>query len=378
MPRVLPWLLLPLFLAAAPATRPDSEDHPVTLAEAKATEQARSTSDFAGQPVVHAKNVEEVLTLTLENRDLRLNTTLQPIESAIVRIPRMPGLAHVKFLGAAEPGQPMVMVHYDFEIRDYTVPDAISIYTSASYTAGNLTLSQMWERLDDETQTVQLLQAPVQQGVDEPHVMLYVQITAEPKVELKLSADNVIELRRKYPAEVAKYVDPIFRALHQNALLAHVDPKLAWQVFADTFQPPAQLREKVKSLVAQLDADKFQDREAASRELESLGEGAALLLMRQDRTHLSDEQISRIDAFVAKFKLETDEHVARMRVDRDFLIDCLNSDEPAIRAAALAQLHQVTGRAITFDLNADPAHRQTAIDELREDMGAPTTNQHKD
>src|SRR6185437_2459385 len=141
------WLLLPLFLAAAPATRPDSEDHPVTLAEAKATEQARSTSDFAGQPVVHAKNVEEVLTLTLENRDLRLNTTLQPIESAIVRIPRMPGLAHVKFLGAAEPGQPMVMVHYDFEIRDYTVPDAISIYTSASYTAGNLTLSQMWERL---------------------------------------------------------------------------------------------------------------------------------------------------------------------------------------------------------------------------------------
>ncbi len=377
MRRLLP-LVIPLLLAAAPATQPENGDRPVTLAEAKAREKARSSNDLAGQPVIEARSVQEILKLSIENNDLQLNTSIKPTESAIVRVPHLAGLAHVKFLGNAEAGKPIVIVHYDFEIRDYTVPDAISSYTSASYAAGTLTLSQMWERLDDETSTVQLFQRPVQQGVDDPHVSLYVQITSDPPTELNLTAANVIELRRKYPAEVAKYVDPIFKALHQDALLARVDPRLAWQVFQDSFVPTPELSEKVKSLVSRLDADRFQDRQAASRDLESLGEGAALLLMRMDRKGLSDEQLSRIDALIAKFKIETDDHVTLLRRDCDFLIDCLYSDDPAIRAAALAQLRAVTGHPIEFDASADPAQRQTAIDKLRETIGAPTTNKLKD
>src|SRR5947199_954851 len=102
-------------------------------------------------------------------------------------------------------------------------------------------LSQDWDRLDDQTRTVQLIQSARDLGEGENRVTLYVQIIGTPAVDLRLGAESIVDLRRKYPAETAKYVDPIFRTLRQEGLLARVDPKLAWQVFAAAFTPPAEL-----------------------------------------------------------------------------------------------------------------------------------------
>ena len=371
-------IILPLLLAAAPTTKQDDGDRPITLAEAKAREQLKSVAEFAGLPIINVKSIDELLKLSIKDNDLHLDTSIAPVDQALVHIPNVNALTDVKFLGVADPGEPLVIIHYNLEIRDYSVANAICSQTSASYAGGMLTLAQLWDTPEDETYSIQLIQNTVQQNEDESHVSLYVQRTMPPAVDLKLTADNVVELRRKYPAEVAKYVDPMFRALHQDALLAHVDPKLAWQVFANAFTPTSDLTTRVKAIVKKLDADSFQTREAASRELESVGQPAALLLMHQPRQGLSDEQTSRIDAFLSHFKTVPDPEAARLRKDRDFLIDCLMCDDQTIRKLALAELQQVTGQAIAFDITADAPHRQAAADKLRQSIGSPTTRKFKD
>jgi len=196
-------------------------------------------------------------------------------------------------------------------------------------------------------------------------------------VRLQLSADNVAELRRNYPAEVAKYLDPIFRTLSQDGLLAKVDPKLAWQVFADDYKPGAELIAKVEEQIKRLDAEKFQDREQASKGLEALGQPAALYIRKIDRSKLSEEQVGRIDAFLAHFKPIGDSEAKRLRKDRDFLLDCLFADDEQIRRLAHAELEKVVGRPVAFDLTAPPQQRLETLQRLRAEIGAVPSTQAK-
>lgn len=387
--------MLTACLAAAPATQSDTAhreaatreaapttaagDRPITLTEAKARETLRTATEFAGLPVLHPKTIGEVLKLTLNDNELLLDTALKPVEQAAVQLPDLPGLARVKFLGAVEQSKPVVIVQFDLEIRDYTVPNAIASHTSASLVAGTLQLTQLWETIDDETYSVQLLQRPVTEGDDTPHVSLFVQDTgATPPVDLQYKAANVTELRRAHPSEVAKYVDPIFRALHQDALLSRVDSKLAWQVFAETFTPSEDLMSQVKAVVTRLDAESFQEREAASRDLDKLGQPAALVLAKQDRKGWSDEQATRIDSFLAGFRIAADDDVKKLRGDKDFLIDCLGSSHIEIRKLAFDQLQKLTGKTLAIDVNADPQSQQRALDQIRQSVGTPTTHQAKE
>jgi hypothetical protein len=370
-------ILLGCVAAAPPATEPDA-DRPVSLPEAKTRASLQSLADLAGLPIVHVATIDNVLKLSLKDKQIVLESSLTPTEGALVMIPNFPGVTRVKYFGGSvDPNTPPIILQYDLENRDYTIPRAICRYTTASCTVGNVTLTQMLETLDDQAHSVQLLQHAVPPGDDAPAVSLYVQIEAE-KVNLQLTANDVLELRRKYPAEVAKYVDPIFAALQQEPLLARVDPRLAWQVFPGAFTPQPAVIESVRALVKQLDAQNFRQREAASRELEALGQPAALVLMHSPRQGLSEEQINRIDTFVAKYKPASDEEAARLRGSRDFLLDCLSSREPAIRTAALKQLRIVTRVAIEFDVNARPDIRAAALAKLRQSIGTPTTRQLKD
>src|ERR1043166_1505344 len=137
----------------------------------------------------------------------------------------------------------------------------------------------------------------------------------------------MVDLRRKYPREVARYLEPIFRDFKQESVLARVDPKLAWQVFAPAYVPPPELAAKVKALAVKLDAENFADREAASRELAAMGAPAAMALTRLGRANMSDEQLSRIDVLTAPYKPLPDDQVAKLRNDRFFLLDCLAADD---------------------------------------------------
>ena len=363
---------------AQDAPTQEKEEKP-SLEDVKKKEEQQSRAEVAGMPVIKAKSIEEIVQLRVENKDMRLHTPLGATEDSLVSMPGLAGLARVRVQGAGE-GKDFVLVQFQLEIRDYTVPNAVAAFSSISYAAGTTTLAQAWETLDDETYSVQLLQntRPIgEPDSREPRVSLFVQITGEPKTDIRLTADNVLQLRREHPAEVAKFVDPILRSLRQGELLAEVDPKLAWQVFADAYDAPAETIANVEALVAKLNSDAFADRESASKELEALGQPAALVLMKADRTKWTEEQRTRIDAFVAKFKSVADDVARKYRVDRDFLIDCFYSDDKVIQQNALAALRKITGKAIEFDFSAAPGERSHAIARLRESYGTPATQQVK-
>jgi hypothetical protein len=99
--------------------------------------------------------------------------------------------------------------------------------------------------------------------------------------------------------------------------------------------------------------------------------------MREDRKNLSDEQRTRIDAFIAKYKIVNDAEAKRLRGDRDFLLDCLYSDDAVIRREALTELRKVTGQAIKFNENAPPEQRLETIARLRQSLGATPATQEK-
>src|SRR2546421_12534662 len=88
-----------LFLAvgahAEPASKPAEEKHE-TLAQIKAKELAQTVAEVASLPVVEAKRIEDVVKLTIREKDLVVTTTLPPTDDARQIVPGMPGLARVK------------------------------------------------------------------------------------------------------------------------------------------------------------------------------------------------------------------------------------------------------------------------------------------
>jgi hypothetical protein len=289
----------------------------------------------------------------------------------------LPGLTRVTVAPAGDTND-APLHHFRLENIDYTVPNMVSLNTGVVQAVpGRLDLTQDYNQLEDEVYSVHLIQNLVELVEGEPRVTLHVQVTTPPGVRLQLAADNIVELRRKYPAEVAKYLDPIFRTLSQDGLLAKVDPKLAWQVFGDDYKPSAELTANVQALVKKLDAESYQDREAASKALEALGQPAALAVKRMDRQSLTEEQVGRIDAFLAHFKPTNDVDAKRLRSDRDFLLDCLFADDDQIRRLAHAELEKVVGRPVPFDVTAPPAQRLESIKALRATIGAVPSTQAK-
>ena len=56
--------------------------------------------------------------------------------------------------------------------------------------------------------------------------------------------------------------------------------------------------------------------------------------------------------------------------DAGFLVDCLDSDDLDVRGAALKRLNEVTGKAVSFDVNGPPEKRKAAVGVLRRGIGA--------
>ena len=370
----------PTLVAQPPGATQPAEPQPQrqeSLAEVKLKESAAAAAEALQLPRINAPSVADVVRLKLDDKDLVVSSTLPTTEQAVASAPGLPGLTKVTVMRAG-PDKDAPLVRFSLENVDFTPPNAVSIHTSIQQPVpGQLHLNQDYSLLADEVHSVQLIQNIRELIEDEPRVRLYVQITAQPEVNLRLEANNIVDLRHKFPAEVAKYVDPIFHSLRQEGLLAKVDPKLAWQVFADAYTPPADVVAKATALVKQLDAEQFADREAASKALEALGQPAALALLRVDRTGWSEEQIGRVDAFLAKFKTTDDAEAKRLRKDRDFLLDCLYSEEEPIRRRAHAELQALVGRPIEFDVTAAPEQRLESIRRLRASVGGVPSTQAK-
>jgi antitoxin component of RelBE/YafQ-DinJ toxin-antitoxin module len=198
------------------------------------------------------------------------------------------------------------------------------------------------------------------------HLTIVQQLAVNGAMPLQLSAPTLPELQAAYPQEVRHYLSPIFVRLFGRDL---VQPGAGdvYSVFSEI--PPApQAQAAVQALLGPLDADAFEQRQAASDELGKLGVPGVLAVLRLDRSKLTQEQKSRCDAFVQTQRHRSIDDPQEARRDPNFLIDALNDDDPAVRAAAKSALEAVVGHAIPFDVSQDAATRQTAIAALEEQV----------
>ncbi len=220
-----------------------------------------------------------------------------------------------------------------------------------------------------EKSTTVSLDESADPGADAP-VVLRVQVIPEGEgsgkiVREKYLGNGLSDLRRKYPAEYERYLRPAMREFGQEEVVFGVEDKMGWQVVSDTWSPPAGLGEKVDELVGQLNSDDYSTRAAAQKGLKQIGEPAALYLLATQRSGLSPEQTERLDQFLAPYHPLDGATLARLRKDRDFLIDMLYSDDRDLRAAALDHLRRLTGKDPRFDLGLTGDARVAAVAELR-------------
>jgi hypothetical protein len=347
-------------LLLAPAVRAaDDEDKPIEQQKAEMRHEA--ASEVQQLKPVKAEKIEDVVQFSIEGNNLAVATKLKPTEgSARLDVAGLPGYSKITVIGS--PINSLSFIQQTFP------SDALLVMTSVFSVLHSVRIFHDEDRFD-ERRNIQLIQSDPFAPDAEHGIVLYVNIskkmTGEVVTNVKLPAENIMELRRRYPAEVAKYVEPIFRDLHQEAVLGQVDPKLAWQVFAPLFKAPPELEAKVKTLAKALDADSFSEREGASAQLQKLSPPAAIVLLRMDRTGMSEEQRTRMDALIAPYKPLPDEDAARLRKDRFFLIDCLYGDDVQIRTWALGELQKSMRMPVAFDLNAPKGKREEAVGKLR-------------
>lgn len=210
---------------------------------------------------------------------------------------------------------------------------------------------------------------------DSEPITLRVQTLEDGKqaINIALSAPTLTDLEAQHPREFEKYLRPLLREFRQDQPVLAVEDKVAWQVMADDWRPPPGLRSRLEPLIAQLNADPYADRERAQSALIQIGEPAALFLLSADRRTWMPEQKARTDKLLAEFFPLAPDQARVLGRDVNFLLDCLSSDDPDLRAATLKHLDRVLGRDVRFNSDQPTAGRLAAIAELREQLAPSAT-----
>jgi hypothetical protein len=196
--------------------------------------------------------------------------------------------------------------------------------------------------------------------------------------QVDIRAASFEELLRKYPGVCFKHLLPLFREFNQDLQIFRVDAHLAWQLFPEAFSADAATTSKVLALLERLDAQDFRERELATTELDVIGGAAVMVLNDDDRTPLSPEQRTRIDAVLARFKQLDSDQLATLLNDSEFLLRCfVYGETEAIRAAAVHVMGQKFGadKVAALKPGSNLAARLVAADDVRTHLPAPPSPQ---
>jgi hypothetical protein len=184
------------------------------------------------------------------------------------------------------------------------------------------------------------------------------------QTNIQYIAPDFATLRRQHPKEVNEYLRPLLRQLQMESVLA-ADPMIAWQVFADDLKPDPATVKQVEILLPSLDSDSFQERDKALQYLQRKGLPVAIAITHLDRSKLSDQQNMLLDSAMSAYQPQRGADLGKWRNDQDFLLDCLYTEDQAIRTAALDVLQKKLGKKIDLDVTADFEARRAAIETLR-------------
>jgi hypothetical protein len=171
---------------------------------------------------------------------------------------------------------------------------------------------------------------------------------------------------------VDEYLRPVLRGLRLDNLFA-VDDLTAWQVFSDQWSPKPAVASAVTRLLPELDRDDYATREAARQALLKLGPDAAMVVYRMNRDGLSPEQRCQLDALLTHHSFLSRAEARRLADDTDFLLDCLYSDNAAVRRIAAGRLGEKLNHPVTVDASADYPSRVRQVDALRAEIRRPAT-----
>jgi hypothetical protein len=187
-------------------------------------------------------------------------------------------------------------------------------------------------------------------------------------VNVPYTGDSLWGLRCAHPAEVERFMRPMFRDFNQEAAAFAVEDKIAWQVLSDTWIAPQKVADDVHSILNSFNSDDYTTREAAQKQLEDMGEPAALYLLSTSLPDQTPEQQARVEKFLAPYHLLADAQVTTFRHDVNFLIDCLYSDDADLRKSALDHLCSLIGSPIQFDPGKSAAERMVNVRQLRDKL----------
>lgn len=339
----------------------------VAAAQGPATEPATGPTS---RPTVSLKSL---LQLRLHDGMLELYTDHPATKGLIpVRLDDPAVSAQLRIVSSSQEVPPYRPDAFDLTIDQ--VGERGIIHTTVSSVGANV---QIWRDVtlpDKEVSVVQLVQPGVL-DVEGGAVRLYIQrmIGEDETGKANFPASDFPTLIRQHLEPTDEYLRPIFQTLGAQEQLFDVEPALAAEVFADRMRPGAELQKTVAALVAKLDADRPQDRNAAQAELEKLGEGAVVALRSVDVSKLSLEQQTRIRTILAPQTHAAGVDPAKLRGNVPFLLDALNCRDPAARHAALEELRAQTHQAIALDVDGPEDVRRAKVRQLRSELATPTT-----
>jgi hypothetical protein len=314
----------------------------------------------------------DVLEIRVENKFLVLHTPLANLASGQLRT-NFDGIAGTVIIGVNREDQTNSAAEppgFSLQITDFPQPKkTTTISVNQDKPRGQFTLSKTLFMPPGFQQIIFNQQrGPATGGTGFVQLMITESRAATVAPEQQnLEAEDFVSFVREHPAETERYVRPMLRELGQEAVFAP-DQMVAWQVFSDLWKPDSAATRQVQNLLPSLNADDYHQRDATLGQLQQLGRDGAAVLMHLDRSHLTPEQNARIDRALLPYAQLPLKEAARLRSDPGFLLDCLYSDDSALRKTALTRLRQVVRAEIQFDVDADAEPRAAAILALRSQL----------
>lgn len=366
-------LLAVIFVCALlpPATAPSTLPTPDQLfMQLKAAAEAEARELLTGLPDLGTKRTDELFDLHLEQGNFEVLPRLPRTEPSRVDLSHWKGPATICVQSDRVDQSQILTVQLNH--KDFSRPGEVCRITTLFAQRGRLQIAQTIDA-PLESSNVDYIQGADEN--DQQRATLYVQISSEvtgqQRVNLKLSAPSFAELKRNHPLDVQQYVGSILLDLGCSPALLAADPRDAFTAFPETAHTDVALEKQVNDTLAMFDSEDFQTRERAAGALEKLGQPAAAVLLKIDRTGWSIDRSAGVDTFLAKFQSEGDRDGEKLRNDPAFLLDCLMLDDAAMRNAAIAQLLRRPEK-LSIELPDDPVERARLVLRLYPKLVQPT------
>jgi hypothetical protein len=360
---------------------------PLTAEQERLQSIRQIEAEAANLPVVRVGS-SQIIQLGIQDNMLTAGTKLPPNPREVrLIVPELSGVIRMKWFGPRLPDSAVAIrsgeQDFQFLQQDLSDPAQGQVNTMVSAVAGRVLISRDSED-DFSISSVQLVQDPPPAPgviVDQDFVRFMVNKTGladkSTDISIKVTAKTFMELRLEHRAELDQYLRPIVRALGQERPVFTVPANIAWQALGADYAGDERLKKKIDEILSLLGADDFRQRQAALNELKSLGQPAVLVLLKMDRSHLNLQQSAELDSFLATSAPLVAGSSKQLAQDPNFLLDVLYSDDANLRAAAIKQLRERTGKSIELDPSLTADARDQAIAKLRGEF-VPTSQMAKD